>query len=379
MAKIKTALGLMSGTSMDGIDIALVETDGRDHVVPGPVASHAFDAAFAQRISAALEIAAGLERREDRPGDLAALEAEITRRHGEAVARFLQDNRLDSAAVDVIGFHGQTVVHRPDHGLTVQLGNGAQLAEMTGIATVWDMRANDMENGGQGAPLVPVFHQALARRIGASGVAAFVNVGGIANVTFVAPDGPPVAFDCGPGNALIDQWMRANTNRDYDEDGDLARAGRADDATVDAYLADPFFARSAPKSLDRNDFSLDAMPAMEAGDGAATLSEITARSIAFSARTAAMTPDRWIVSGGGAHNRAIVDRLKAHLGPERVMTAEAADLSSDMMEAQAWAYLAVRSLRGLALTYPSTTGCEEPVTGGVLSLPGHGVTARRAS
>ena len=379
VGKIKTALGLMSGTSMDGIDLALVETDGRDHVVLGPAGFAPYHAAFAQRIAAALETAKGIAERSQRPGALAALETEITARHADAVRGFLAENGLTAHDVDVIGFHGQTVLHRPEQGLTVQLGDGAALADRTGIAVVHDMRANDMQNGGQGAPLVPAFHRALARSVPAGGTVAFVNIGGIANVTFVPPRGEPLAFDCGPGNALIDRWMRASTNRDMDEGGELALTGTADPAVVAAYLADPFFARSGPKSLDRDDFTLDPMPAVGAADGAATLAELTASAIARSAVTADIAIDTWIVAGGGARNRAILDRLKAHLGEGAVTTADAAGFSSDAMEAQAWAYLAVRSLRGLALTFPATTGCEEPVTGGVLSMPDPGVSAPPAA
>lgn len=378
MGKIKTALGLMSGTSMDGIDLALVETDGRAHVVCGPIGFAPYDAAFAQAIAAGLESAKAITERSERPGDLAALEADITTRHAEAVHRFLADNDLTAEAIDVIGFHGQTVLHRPDEELTVQLGDGAALADRTGIDVVWDMRANDMENGGQGAPLVPAFHRALAKSVGGEMV-AFVNIGGIANVTFVPVDGAPLALDCGPGNALIDQWVRRHTNRDFDTDGDLGLVGVADQETVDAYLAYPFFTQAGPKSLDRNDFTLDAVPDLAPADGAATLAELTASAIARSATTSGASPARWVVSGGGAHNRAILARLRAHLGDDAVITADAAGFSSDAMEAQAWAYLAVRSLRGLALTWPSTTGCEEPVTGGVLSKPNSSVSARSAS
>lgn len=379
MSKIKTALGVMSGTSMDGIDLALVETDGRDHLAFGATGFVPYEASFSQRIAAGLEAAKAIVDRMDRPGDLAELEAEITARHASAVAHFLAENGLANNAIDVIGFHGQTVLHRPDEGLTVQLGNGVALAAATGIAVVSDMRANDMANGGQGAPLVPAFHQALARSMGATGTVAFVNIGGIANVTFASTDDAPVAFDSGPGNALIDQWVRANTNRDIDEDGDLALSGAADAETVDAYLSDRFFDLPGPKSLDRHDFSLDRIGAMSPPDGAATLAEVTAATIARSAVTAGIVPDRWVVSGGGAQNRAILKRLKAHLGEDRVVTAGQAGFSSDAMEAQAWAYLAVRSLRGLALTWPSTTGCEEPVTGGVLSLPESLVSGRRSA
>lgn len=369
MRKIKTAIGLMSGTSMDGIDIALIKTDGRHQVEFGPSGFVAYEPAFSQRIAAALKTAKSIDSRSGRPGDLAALEIEITQRHADAVASFLTDHDLAADDIDVIGLHGQTVLHRPQAALTVQLGDGAALATATGIDVVADMRAKDMENGGQGAPLVPAFHQALARQAATDGPVAYVNIGGIANITITQQDAAPLAFDCGPGNVLIDQWMRRKTNSDVDHDGALGLEGKADLMAVAAYLADPFYFDAAPKSLDRDDFTLEHLPDLAAADGAATLAELTAASIAHAADTASVTPVRWIISGGGVHNRAIMARLKAHLGEERVLSAEQADLSSDAMEAQAWAYLAVRSLRGLALSWPSTTGCEEPVSGGVLHRP----------
>ena len=234
---------------------------------------------------------------------------------------------------------------------------------------VYDMRANDMKNGGQGAPLAPAYHNALAKSAHDDKTRAFVNIGGIANVTFTSPDHPPIAFDCGPGNALIDQWVRTNTNKSFDDGGALALAGQPDEEILAEYLVDSFFEENAPKSLDRNDFSLSPMRITDAADGAATLAEFTARAIARSRSFALSPPDVWIVSGGGRRNVAMMNALKRLLPDAHVLGADEAGFDSDAMEAQCWAYLAVRAKRGLALTYPSTTGCEEPCTGGFLSLP----------
>lgn len=364
--EIKTAIGLMSGTSMDGIDVALVRTDGLHHVACGPAASYDYSARETDMIAASLADASTMTQRDVRPGRLAEVEALITTKHVEAVQRFLTDNQLEASAIDVIGFHGQTVLHRPEQALTVQLGDGQALASQLGIDVVFDMRANDMANGGQGAPLVPVFHQAIAPE---NQTVAFVNIGGIANVTFVQPGTSPIAFDCGPGNALIDQWVQAHTNLQIDEGGALALRGAADDDVIAAALKEPFFSAAYPKSLDRNDFTLSLMPPMAAENGAATLAKFTATAIAHAADTAGVSPAKWILAGGGAHNKAILGYLAEALPKAVITTADAEGYSTDDMEAQAWAYLAVRSLRGLALTFPSTTGCVEPVTGGVLARP----------
>ncbi|MBX3570804.1 MAG: anhydro-N-acetylmuramic acid kinase [Mesorhizobium sp.] len=369
------AIGLMSGTSMDGIDLAVVGTDGADLVERGPSHFVPYEAAFRQHIEASLENAKSIGERLERPGDLAALEREITLRHARAVEAFRSRLTGRWAEVALIGFHGQTVLHRPERGLTVQLGDGALLADKTGLPVVHDMRANDMQHGGQGAPLVPAYHAALARSLPpdlrAKLPVVFVNIGGISNVTWVPETGDPVAFDSGPGNALIDQWVAREGGLPFDENGMIASEGGVVQSAVDAYLASPFFSRAAPKSLDRNDFTLDIVAGLELADGARTLAAVSANAILRAAEHMPAMPKLWIVCGGGRKNPHIVGDLRRGaegLGGE-VILAEDAGLDGDAMEAEAWAYLAVRAKRGLPLTFPTTTGCRIPVTGGVLSLP----------
>lgn len=373
--RVMRALGLMSGTSMDGIDIALLETDGERVVHRGPSGFHPYEAAFRRRIEASLDAAKTISSRDERPDGLARLEAEITRRHADAVDCFLDAEGLPRAAIDVIGFHGQTVLHRPERALTVQLGDGIALARETGIPVVFDMRANDMTHGGQGAPLVPAYHMALAAGLSSdktgSRPVAFVNIGGISNVTLVASGRDPVAFDTGPGNALIDQWIQSRAGIDFDDGGSIASEGAVARTVVERYLANPYFARAVPKSLDRNDFTLDAAGGLELSDGARTLARVTAEAILLAADALGAPPGLWIICGGGRKNRMIMADLgegAARTGG-RVIVAEDAGLNGDSMEAEAWAYLAVRSLKRLPLTWPTTTGCREPVTGGRLAEP----------
>ena len=367
------AIGLMSGTSMDGIDVAMLMTDGVDAIEAGPSSFVPYEAQFRQRLEAALATARGIARREERPGELAALEREITERHARAVAAFLEGREGRWAFPDIVGFHGQTVVHRPAEGLTVQLGDGRLLAALTGLPVVFDMRAGDMLFGGQGAPLVPAYHAALARSLpgaaGGSDPVVFVNVGGISNVTFVPAVGDPVAFDSGPGNALIDQWVSREAGIPYDAGGAIASEGSVDLPVLRRYLASGFFDRPAPKSLDRNDFTLEAASALGLADGARTLAAVSAAAILKAAEQFPATPRLWVVCGGGRKNPHIVGDLRsgaAGRGAE-VVVAEDVGLDGDSTEAEAWAYLAVRSLKGLPLTVPSTTGCRIPVSGGVLT------------
>jgi anhydro-N-acetylmuramic acid kinase len=369
-----TAIGLMSGTSMDGIDAAMLRTDGEDKVEFGPTAFLAYPATFRRRIEEGLEEAKQLVRREERPGDLAALERELTERHAEAVRSLVEQAPDDWRTADVIGFHGQTVLHRPQIGLTVQLGDGRLLAKSTGIDVVYDMRANDMREGGQGAPLVPAYHAALARSLpepyAAMSPVVFVNIGGISNITYVG-ESDPIAFDTGPGNALIDQWVSREGGVPFDADGAIASEGGVVRNVVERYLGNPFFAKPGPKSLDRGDFTLAEAEALELADGARTLAAVSAEAILKSVEHLPDVPKLWIVAGGGRKNPHILRDLRdgaAKAGAE-VILAEDADLRGDFIEAEAWAYLAVRSLSGLPLTFPTTTGCRRAVSGGVLARP----------
>jgi len=369
------AIGLMSGTSMDGIDLAMLRTDGESSVERGPAFFVPYEAEFRRRLEAGLEPAKRIERREERPDGLATLEREITLRHAEAVKTFLHGAAREWGRPDVIGFHGQTVLHRPHLGLTVQLGDGPLLAKRTGLPVVYDMRANDMAHGGQGAPLVPAYHAALARGLPQPHArqfpVVFVNIGGISNITWVPEQGDPVAFDTGPGNALIDQWVAREAGIPFDAGGAIASEGGVVAEVVARYLNKPFFGRSGPKSLDRNDFTLADAEGMGLSDGARTLAAVSAEAILESARHLPLPPRLWIVCGGGRKNPHIVADLRegAQKTGADVVLAEDVGMDGDATEAEAWAYLAVRSLAGRPLTFPTTTGCRKAVTGGVLAKP----------
>ncbi|MFN3746012.1 MAG: anhydro-N-acetylmuramic acid kinase [Hyphomicrobiaceae bacterium] len=365
MGKIRRALGLMSGTSMDGIDIALIETDGEDHVRRLAAGGVPYEPDFRERLRGALRDAQAIKQRNERPGSLAAVEAELTRLHAEAVLRFIGDRVLQPSAIDVIGFHGQTVLHAPERGLTVQIGDGAVLAAATGIDVVHDLRAADCAAGGQGAPLAPAYHRALAAKVPERPV-AFVNIGGVANITWIGADGALIAFDTGPGNAMIDDWMRWRTGLPRDDGGIFAAKGKVHEAYVTEYLRHSHFAAPVPKSLDRNAFAVELVDQLSTEDGAATLTAFTAASIARAREHVPEEPRLWIIAGGGRRNRTLMAML-AGLVHGAVVPVEALGFDGDAVEAEAWAYLAVRSLDGRPITYPGTTGVPVPLTGGVLS------------
>ena len=371
-------IGLMSGTSMDGIDVALVETDGElfadppghNRVLPEgngsePVRYTPAEAALLHRAKAEAQ---ALTDRTARPGCLAEAEALVTRRHAEAVEAFMAARGLTPTDIDAVGFHGQTLVHRPAEGLTVQIGDGVALARRLGIRVVHDFRAADVASGGQGAPLVPVFHRALARASGFALPLAVLNIGGVANVTFLDEGDALAGFDTGPGNALLDDLMRARTGTDRDQDGATAAAGRVDEDLLAWLLAHPYFGQRPPKSLDRDAFSYLLVGGLTLPDAAATLSAFTVRAVARALDWAHRQPLRWIVAGGGAHNPVLMRGLREALGTP-VETAESVGWSTDDLEAQAFAFLAARRLAGLPITYPATTGVAEPLTGGEVAEP----------
>ena len=347
----------MSGTSLDGIDAAIIKTDGVSVFERGASLSGTYDAAFRGRLRGCLgRIAAD-----------PAVEEELTRRHADQVSALLAKAGLAPLDIDVIGFHGQTINHSPEAAATLQLGDGARLARLTGIDVVNDFRSNDMAHGGQGAPLAPLYHWALARDL--EKPLAVLNLGGVANVTWIGegePEAPGtlLAFDTGPANALLDDWVAGRRGAAMDEDGRLAASGTVNRDVLAELMDHPYFGLAPPKSLDRMDFSAAPAERLDDADGAATLLAFTAASVAAARPHLPGTPRRWLVTGGGRHNPVLMAALAEALGTA-AEPVEAVGWDGDMLEAQAFAYLAVRSLRGLPLSVPGTTGVSSPVRGGV--------------
>ena len=360
----------MSGTSLDGVDVALIETDGERVEAFGPTGYRAYSDEERALLHEALRQGAALSDRWVRPGILAEAEAFVTQVHAEMVENFLAMEKIQKEQVAVVGFHGQTVLHRPVDRLTVQIGNGPMLARRLGLPVAYDFRAADVAAGGQGAPLVPVFHQALARDLARPHPIAVLNLGGVANVTFV-DGGDPVACDTGPGNALIDDFMRARTGARYDDHGDVAATGEPDMEFIAGVLDNSFFRLDPPKSLDRNAFAFAniGLPDFTVPDGAATLSALTVEAVSLVVPHLPVKPKAWIVAGGGARNRTLMKMLAARLAPATVETADEVGWSADALEAQAFAYLAARALSDKPITFPTTTGVAKPLAGGVIARP----------
>jgi anhydro-N-acetylmuramic acid kinase len=365
-----TAIGLMSGTSLDGVDVALIETDGRLVRAFGPSGYRPYNEAERNLLRQALFEAVDLPQRDARPGILREAERAVTLAHAEAVAAFTAQNRISSGDIDIVGFHGQTVLHRPERRLTVQIGDAAALARAIHIPVMHDFRAADVAAGGQGAPFVPVYHRALAQSLEREGPIIVINIGGVSNITYIDGTDTLIACDTGPGNALLDDFMFRTMNQRFDTEGRLAAQGKPDQAWIARALELPFFALPPPKSLDRNDFSALKLAAdVRPDDGAATLTAFTAAAIARVVPLLPKPPKSWIVAGGGARNMTMLRMLRERLAPATVEAADALGWSGDAIEAQAFGFLAARGLKGLPLSYPATTGVPIPMTGGIIARP----------
>ncbi|HEY4076472.1 MAG TPA: anhydro-N-acetylmuramic acid kinase [Rhizomicrobium sp.] len=362
MSGIQKVIGLMSGTSLDGVDAALLQTDGEDFVRPGPGLTIPYDDETRALLRAALDAARDVAQGAPVPHSIREAERLLTETHAQAVAALLQTAGLSAGDVALIGFHGQTILHRPERHWTWQIGDGALLARLTGIDVINDFRTADVKAGGQGAPLMPLYHAAMARKSGLSEPLVVVNIGGVAQVTYINGDFV-LAFDTGPGNAPIDDWMHRHSGRPVDEGGAFAATGKVNDAALTQMLANPFFDRVPPKSLDRMDFGMDTVEGLSPEDGAATLTAFTAASLARAREHFPEPAATWIVSGGGRHNKTLMAMLKSRVNAP-VLAAEDADWDGDALEAHGFAYLAMRSKRSLPLSLPTTTGVAQPMTGG---------------
>ena len=359
----------MTGTVLDGnIDVALLRTDGEEIEAFGPWALVRYEPAVLRLLEEALAAAQVWQFAQDEPEIFARAERALTDAQSEAVLTVLAENGIAPAEVDVIGFHGQTVLHRaPERrrpGATRQLGDGAAMARRTGADVVVDLRGADMAAGGQGAPLAAAYHRALLRRLNATETTVFLNLGGVANLTW-AGGGNLVAFDTGPANAPINDWVRRHTGAEMDRDGRLAASGRVDETRLAALLDHPYLDAPYPKSLDRYGFRADMADGLTLEDGAATLTAFTAEAVARGVALLDGAPSRLIVGGGGRRNPVLMREIALRTGCE-VRDVDDLGLRGDAIEAEAFAFLAARRRRGLPTSWPSTTGAEIPVSGGTL-------------
>ncbi len=370
---VMKVLGFMTGTSLDGIDMAIIDTDGESQLTFGPWAEMPMPPETRTLLEATVKAALQWPRGEAEPAIFAEARAALVDWHISASRAFLNDNGLAYSDLDTIGVHGQTVLHeRPRNGVpgrTVQLFDGQAFADAVGVTVVCDFRQADIQAGGEAAPLAPVYHRALAQKAGLELPVIVVNLGGVANITLIDEGLNLTALDTGPANGLMDQWMRRHGRGDYDHEGRIAAAGKVHADIVAAYMAHPYFKAVAPKSLDRYDFTLDPVAALSCEDGMATLSAFTLASLMAGINAVGARPKSVILAGGGRHNAHLVGLIRDALSPAKVVLAEDLGWRGGAIEAEAFAYMAARSLKGLPISFPGTTGVSAPLTGGKVSYP----------
>ncbi len=365
-------LGFMTGTSLDGVDMAVLETDGEASLRFGPWTETPMTSSVRRVLEDAIKAALNWPRETPEPAIFDTARRVLVDYHLEAAQAFLRENNLTFRDFDALGVHGQTVLHeRPMDGIigrTVQLFDGQAFADATGVTVVSDFRTADVAAGGEGAPLAPVYHRALVQSAGLDLPLVIVNLGGVANITLITDDGL-TALDTGPANGLMDQWMRQHGRGDFDHEGRIAASGQVQTDIVAHYMAHDYFKAPAPKSLDRYDFTLQAISGLGFEDGLATLSAFTLTSLIAGIDSVGPRPNTVVLAGGGRHNKHLVRQITAALAPAKVLLAEDLNWRGGAIEAEAFAYMAARTLKGLPISFPGTTGVKTPLTGGVISQP----------
>jgi anhydro-N-acetylmuramic acid kinase len=368
--KVYTAIGLMSGTSLDAVDAALIETDGYSYIKPLSFISLPYEESIRAEIRACYG-------QKDRSAPVVqAAEKIVATEHVKAVKALLDHAKITASDVDLIGFHGQTIYHAPKDGVTHQIGDASLLAQEAGIDVVADFRSNDVKLGGEGAPLAPLYHWARIHSAKQEFPVVVLNIGGVSNSTWLgANDDEIMAFDCGPGNALMDDWVQRHTGKRYDEDGRLAESGATKTELVEEWLQHDYFARPAPKSMDRDQWDIAGLGKLthelnelSIEDGAATFLKFTVEAIVKGVEQMPSPPKHWYACGGGRHNKALMKHLAqrlSELGYGALHSVDDLGWDGDATEAECFGYLAVRSKLGLFLSLPTTTNTPAPCTGGV--------------
>ena len=365
-SKNYVALGLMSGTSADGVDVGILITDGKTKIKLGPSGYYPFSKSFISKIKSIFKKRLNVNKSKKQKR-IIEIENEFTHFNFISINKFLKKNKIDKNKIDVIGFHGQTISHNPDIGYSWQIGNSQNLANLLNIKVVSNFRENDIKNGGQGAPLTPVFHYYLTKKIKKR--ICFINLGGISNITYFNHKSKTslnkmLAFDAGPCCSLIDDWISKNSNKKFDNLGLLARNGNVKKEIIQNFLKRPFFSKFPPKSLDRSFFSLSLLKKLKIKDGAATLTYLAADTLSKAFDYFPKNPDLCILSGGGRHNKFLVELLNKKIKKSKILLTENYNWNGDSIEAHAFAYLSVRKLLNLPITFPLTTGIKQPLTGG---------------
>ena len=362
MGKFYTALGLMSGTSGDGVDASIIKSDGNTKYKVILDKYYKYSDEIYKKYHNLRENLKDIDDYQryifEYEKELIFLETEITLFHSDLVNEIIKKTQID---IDFVGFHGQTIYHNPEDGFSRQLGNGNLLSKSTKKTVIYDFRTNDLKNSGQGAPLTPIFHKLLAEQNKLNNPVTILNIGGIANVTDIDKDFEISSMDIGPGNCLIDKWIRKNSNKLIDKNGDIARSGKIDKFIFDQFIENFYYSDvSKKKSLDTNDFDISFAKGLSLEDGAKTITHLTAEMLSTK-----LKDNDIYISGGGRKNKYFIECLKNKIN-SKILLIDDLNIDGDFVESQAFAYLAIRSYLGLPISFPETTGCDKPITGGVI-------------
>ena len=356
------SLGLMSGTSLDGIDVSIIKSDGEQYLEIIDDLYLKYDNQLKLKLKKVIDSCTAKDQLAKIPKEIDELEKELTLCHINACKLITEKNK--NIKIDLIGFHGQTILHKPQKGYSIQIGDSKLLSKITNTTVISNFRANDILNGGQGAPLAPIYHQLILTRIKSKLPSAVINIGGISNISYIEESNKVVSFDIGPGNYLIDEWVRTKAKKEFDRDGLIAKSGQTDEKILKKFLSDPYFKKKFPKSLDVKDFNLQNLNKLSLEDGCATLSMLTARSICMALNSFKKKPNLVLLSGGGRKNKYIIDNIKNNFSG-LVKLIDDFNFDGDFIESQAFAYLAIRSYLKKFITFPSTTGVKKPCLGGL--------------
>ena len=363
MNKNLYSLGLMSGTSMDGIDASIIKSDGEQFLEIVDDIYLKYDDQLKSELKKVIDSCSSKEVFKKLSNSINDLENKITLKHSQACKLIIKKHK--NINIDIIGFHGQTILHKPQDGYSIQVGDSKLLSKLTNTTVVSNFRENDILNGGQGAPLAPLYHYLILSMIKSNLPTALVNIGGIANITYVENQNKIIAFDTGPGNYLIDKWVRANSKMEYDSRGQLAKSGQLNEKILEKFLSNPYYKKKSPKSLDVKDFNSSDLNKLSLEDGCATLSMLTVRSICMAISSFSKIPNTVLFTGGGRKNEFIIENIKK-IVKKQIYLLDEFNFNGDYTESQAFAYLAIRSYLKKFISLPNTTGVKKPCLGGLI-------------